>query len=111
MRFRLSAEDRERLGGPEWLDFDERLSTQEAEKLEAAGADPYALGTLRSSKPTVEALRIVIWLCLTRIGVDVKFEDVHFDLFALDAEREPGKAPSARSGSRTRGRSAASSRG
>lgn len=108
---KLSDEDRAKLGGPEWLEFEDRLSTREAEQIEAAGMSYREL--LALNKPATapaKAWRLAVWLCLNRAGVEIPLDEVHFNLFGLEPEIVGvGKAPSAKSGSRTRPASAATS--
>lgn len=108
MRIRLADEDRKRFVCPEWLEWDQRVDTREAEAVEEQGADPLRLlNELTGGNPSIRAIRLMVWLALRRSGVDIPFSECHFDL-AFAVERAEGKAPSAKSGSRTPGRSAAS---
>jgi len=106
MRIRLSDEDRERLGGPEWLEVDtDRFTVGEAQKVEEAGLPAGAfLGR------GFATLLTRIWIGLFRAGVTppASVGDMEFiNLAGLRVEDEsPGKAPSARSGARTRSTSA-----
>lgn len=101
---RLGDEDRAKLGCEEWLRFDERVRTDEAEAFEEAG------GSLKAfiDRTTVRWWRAMVWLALHRAGVKANFDDVHFDLNAITLEDEPGKAKSGANGSRTRRTSASS---
>lgn len=105
---RLGDEDREQLGCPvEWLEFEDRVLTGEAEEFEAYG------GALKHfiDRTTVRWWRAMVWLGLYRAGVKKAFDDVQFNLAAVQIEEEPGKAPSsAPDGSRTRRTSASSTR-
>lgn len=106
MRIRLSDEDRERLGCPEWLEVDlDRYSVAEAQKAEEAGLPAGAY--LGSGFLTLLSR---IWIGLFRAGVTppASVADMEFiNLAGLLVENEsPGKAPSARSGARTRSTSA-----
>lgn len=103
---RLGDDDRERLHCQEWLAFDERVRTDEAEAFEEAG------GTLKDfvDRTTVKWWRATVWLALYRSGVKARFEDVHFDLSAITLQDDPGKALSGEGGSRTRRTSASSTR-
>ena len=106
MKIRLSAPDRERLGCPEWLDFDlMNLSVEEAEALEEAGGDYrdfFAVG--------IRAIRSRVWVALHRAGVTVTpYGSLTFNL-VFETDGELGKAPSARAGRTTSSTSATSSR-
>lgn len=111
MKLRLSDPDRARLGCPEWLEYDrDQLDLADAEALEAAGGRwfDYAESTLAGSRARV-------WIALHRAGVTVTpYESLHFDVLGITYEDmpapSPGKAPSKRSGPRTRSTSAASGR-
>jgi hypothetical protein len=98
IRFRLSAEDRERLGAPEVIEYDEdKLRLSEARKLQkVTGLGPQQLADgLKAGD--FEVLGALVWLALHRVGVDVPYDDLDFDLGALqDLDEEPGpqgKAP------------------
>ena len=108
MKISLSAADQKRLGCAEWLEWNEELSTVEAEAIEEAGASPYDMGSLTTANPTTKALRLMVWLSLRRSGVDVELAGFDFNLFGLRFDRAPGKAPRARSASRTPAPSASS---
>lgn len=101
MRFKLSAEDRERLGAPEWIEYDhQHLSVRDARVLDAAGADWRAWGGRG-----LEGLALALWLALHKAGKAVPFDELDFDLFQIEFA-SPGKAPSTRSSSSTRSTSA-----
>lgn len=108
MRIRLSDPDRERLGCPEWLDFDvDHLSLEDAEALEAAGGD---YQKYFGSGPS--AVRVRVWVALHRAGVTVTpIEALTVNLMGMLFEGvTPGKAPSANGGKPTRSTSGTSSR-
>lgn len=106
MRISLSEEDRERFGCPEWLVLPDgfTLSALDAEALEVAGADWTLYGSQK-----VGGVRALVWLGLRRAGIDVPYADLDFNISRIRYEA-PGKAPSATSGSRTPGPSAARTR-
>lgn len=99
MQFRLNEEDRQRLGCPEWLEFDFRkLSFKEAialqkstdfksvEDLFSAFWKP-ALG--KDTDPTglvvdYEAVFCAVWLALRRAGVKVPYEELDFEARNID---------------------------
>lgn len=106
MKIRLSAPDRERLGCPEWLDFDlASLSFDEAQALEDAGGkyrDFFDEGLV--------AVRARVWVALHRAGVTVTpYGSLTFNL-VFEYDGAPGKAPSAKGGRTTKSTSATSSR-
>lgn len=105
----LTAEDRERFGCPEWLEFTS-VTTRDAEAFEDAGG---MVGWFdEDNRARVSWWRSQVWLALRRIGISLKYDEVHFSLTGVRVEtgETPGKAPSARSGSRTRKSSASSTR-
>lgn len=95
MKIRLSDADRERIGGPEWLDCSlDLLPVREAEAIEdATGIEPLEAIKLmipaREPHPTDPALiryrytprgmRLRVWLGLHRAGVEVSFDELDFD--------------------------------
>jgi hypothetical protein len=100
VKIRLSDPDRERLGCPEWLDYDPNfLSVDDAEALEVAGGK-YQDFIQRG--PAGDRVRV--WVALHRAGVTVTpFGALTFNLLGWQVQGdELGKAPSARSGSTTR---------
>ena len=107
MQFALSEEDRTRLGAPEVIDYDQlSLSVEDAEAIDEAGGDWRRWGTTQAG-----AFRAAIWLALRKAGSGISYTDVTFDIRALRVVQAPGKAPSARSGSRTPSTSATSPTG
>lgn len=84
IRFKLSPEDRERLGAPEVIAFDEtRLMLSEARAVQKASGyhpDDWFDG-LKKGAP--DAVAAVVWLALRRAGVEITYDDVDFDLGAL----------------------------
>lgn len=94
IRFRLSEEDRARLGAPEVIEFeDRRLMLSEARKLQAASGYHPAdfLDALRKSDPN--AIAALVWLALHRSGVEVEYDAIDFDLGGFEEmpESDPGK--------------------
>lgn len=99
IRFTLSSEDRQRLGAPDVLEYDEtKLKLSEARRLQkATGLGPQELADgLKGFN--LEAVAALVWLALLRAGIEVAFEDLDFDLSAFEevpADSEPvGKDPS-----------------
>ena len=108
MKLRLSAVDRERLGCPEWLDYDQdHLSLDDAEALEEAGGSYHEFFA-----PGAKAARARVWVALHRAGVTVTpYKSLTFDLVQMQFDGPvPGKAPSANGGPSTSSTSATSSR-
>lgn len=106
MRFRLSEEDRQTLGGPEWIEYDLlHLPVEDAELIEAAGGDWTAWGTQK-----IAGIRAAIWLALQKVGITLPYADVRFDVAAIVVD-SPGKAPSGNGGSSTPSTSATSRTG
>lgn len=102
---RLGDEDRERFGCEESLPFEDRVLTTEGEALEDAGGSIKAL----ADRSTVAWWRTTVWLALYRAGIRKPYDEVHFDLNAIQIQDdEPGKAKSGSSASRTRRTSASS---
>jgi hypothetical protein len=106
LRVQLTEADRERFSAPEWLDFDaSKLMTDEAEVLEESfgifAAEWIELFSNSQVKRPVKAIRAVIWLALTRAGLQVEPAAVQFDLLGVrieldeaDAEVDQGKGES-----------------
>ncbi len=133
LQIRLGDADRERLGCPEWVEYDfGSLTLTEAEILDDHGvtwdgelrygtpvldADGKAVlnadgRPMRTFKP--RATRVWVWSALRRAGVDVPFAELDFDTDAMsfkatgeaDSGKEPGSdsdAPSTPSPSETNG--------
>lgn len=98
LRIRLDPEARERYGCAEWLEVDyTRLSNTEAMTLDDLGIGYGQWFDMLNTKPTsARTWTILVWLALTRAGHRVGFEDVVFDLRALDKEEsddDAGKEP------------------
>jgi hypothetical protein len=107
VKLRLSDADRERLGCPEWLDFDlTNMSVDEGIALEVAGGD-----YTRFFGGGAETARTRVWVALHRAGITVTpYESLTFNLAALEMDGPVGKARSARAGRSTSSTSATSSR-
>lgn len=101
-RIRLTAADRERYGGPEWLDWDDgrKLTVAEATALqEHVGAAWEKYGQwLREGG--VVAIKWCLWVSLRRAGVEVDWAAFDPDLLGAEITRDPepevpveGKAP------------------
>jgi len=114
VRLKLSDEDRERLGAPEWIEYDPtRLMLDEAIAIQDhTGYGPDELGDALRGTPVVRhgepvmgpggrqrmrrdlrAWQSVVWVALHRAGVQVALPDLTFDLIGLDVggDEEPGK--------------------
>lgn len=96
MRIKLSDDDRATLGGPEWLEFDASvLMTDEAEVIEESfgifAEDWLELLASDQGKRPVKAMRAVIWLALTRAGLNVDPAAVRFDLLGIDTQPTAGE--------------------
>lgn len=100
-RIRLSDADRERYGGPEWLDWDEEhLSVAEAEILQEQLGVAWTGYTSWLRESGVAAIKWCLWVCLRRAGVVVDWAAFDPNLLAVAIERTPepeaepeGKAP------------------
>lgn len=106
MRIRLSDADRERIGGPEWLEVDmTRLTTSEALKLEEAGI-PY--GEFHSKGLLAILTRVYVGLLRAGVTPPAAAVDLDLDLVGMQAEADPslGKASSPKGSTRIRSRSA-----
>jgi hypothetical protein len=103
----LSDEDRERLGAPEWIEYDpQNLSANDAATIEVAGGNWRAW-----PGQSITSLRLAVLLALRKAGKDVTFDDVDFNILGGRFEAaSPGKAPSAKGSARTRSTSAGTSR-
>lgn len=96
MELSLSAADRGRFGGDEWLEWDpDQLSYDEAERVQEL------LGVKFTSYPawlkdgTAAAIRWALWLSLRRAGADLPWDDFKPELLGVRVRREPlGKDPS-----------------
>jgi hypothetical protein len=91
LKLRLPEADRERLGLPEWIDYDpSKLMMSEAEILQDYGIEPWDLGAALRGTPVVnpdgtpvmdgdkpkmranlKAWRFVVWVAARRAGADV----------------------------------------
>lgn len=101
MRFQLSAADRERLGAPEWVDYDpSKMTNREAAQLQRAGYDPPQEGLAAAwvaQQPDPDGpLRIdfdvwtaVVWMALRRAGVTVPYDELEFDAYGITVEPPP----------------------
>jgi hypothetical protein len=87
---RLGDVDRERYGGPEWLEVPDTLPMREAEALEEAGGA--YLDWFR--RHTARGFATVVWVGLHRAGVTLKWSELaDLDLGSiLIADADPGKA-------------------
>lgn len=115
MRIRLSDADRERLGCPEWIEYQpDRLMIDEAIEIQdAIGYGPDELldamqgvPLVRNGQPVLDsdgeqrvrrdlrAWQAVVWAALRRAGVDTPLQGLTFDLLKLRTalDEEPGKA-------------------
>jgi hypothetical protein len=106
VKLRLTDADRERLGGPEWLDGAVNpLRVREAEALEDATKLSTA-AALEAMEPTLEpmpggqkiryhysarGIRLRVWLGLFRAGVETSYADLDFDaqFLLIHHEAEP----------------------
>lgn len=108
MRFRLADGDRERLGLPEWIDFDiDSFDVIEAEEIEDAGYEAglfleQLAGRERATADggktvhiPARALRTATWLAAKRAGCAVPYAQFRFDLLGarMEASTEQGKDP------------------
>lgn len=116
MRIRLSDDDRERLGCPEWITYDaNRLTTLEGKQLQKAGFDPPRKAiaeawaaqfepidaeTYRQARIDYDVYTAVVWMALRRIGIQTTYAELEFDTVGMQWELEPapevdgGKGPS-----------------
>lgn len=83
---RLGDQDREYFGCDEWLPFDERVLTNEAEAFESFGGNLTAFTDAKK----VAWWRAMVWLTLFRAGVKKAYDDIQFDLNALRIEDNAG---------------------
>jgi hypothetical protein len=101
MQLKLSDADRDRWGGPEWLDWDEgaRLTIDEATQLqELLGVGYRSYRTwLGSAERNPSVVQWVFWLSLRRAGTVVAWDDLGgADLLAARHRDDPepeGKDP------------------
>lgn len=127
LRYRLSDADRERLGCPEWIEFDSSKITvrQLAEVERVTGLRPAAFHQgLTEEQPSAEHLWVRLWLALRQAGIEVALADFDFTIGSCraeftgsDASEAPGSTgkdpstpptrtrPSKRSSAATRSRS------
>lgn len=111
MKIRLTDADRERYGGPEWLDWDQdRLTVSEAEAFQDLIRDengnPVPIGRyggpggwIANGGPA--ATKWVLWLCLRRAGVTVDWAGFDPSIISVAVLHDPepevevaaGKAP------------------
>ena len=89
MKIRLSDPDRERLGLPEIVDYDElNLSVEDAQLIEDAGGDWTKWATTHPA-----GVKAAVWLTLHRLGTPVAWKDLTFNI-RLAQQVTLGKAPS-----------------
>jgi hypothetical protein len=97
VRIRLSDEDRERLGGPEWLEVDlDHYPVELAETIEAAGGE---WREFRNDRPA--SIRMWVWVGLRNAGITVDLTSLTFDLIGTRQEVTPGKDSSESDGDAT----------
>lgn len=91
LRLRLSDADRDRLGGPEWVEFDgTRLMVEEARLLRRyTGRSFKELGDALVEGGDEEAIAAMVWLARRRAGVDEKFSGLDFDMEGVEREDIP----------------------
>lgn len=99
VRVQLGEADRQRFGAPEWLTFDASvLMTDEAEVFEESFGifaeewfellDGVTADGTKIRRP-VKVMRAVIWLALTRAGLEVDPPAVKFDLLGVRTQPDP----------------------
>lgn len=89
LKLRLSDPDRERLGLPEIVDYDElNLSVEDAQLIDDAGGDWTKWGTTDPN-----GVKAAVWLALHKLGKPVAWKDLTFNI-RLCLQVSPGKAPS-----------------
>jgi hypothetical protein len=104
LRYGLSDADRERLGCPEWIEFDSAKITirQLAEVERVTGMRPASFHQgLTEEQPSAEHLWVRMWLALRQAGVEIPLADFDFavgscraEFVGEDAPGAPGKDPS-----------------
>lgn len=89
MKLHLSDPDRERLGLPEIIDYDElNLSVEDAQLIDDNGGDWTKWGTADPA-----GVKAAVWLALHQLGKPVAWKDLSFNI-RLCLRVSPGKAPS-----------------
>lgn len=99
MKIKLDEAARERYGCAEWLDWDaSRLSVAEAEEVqERCGVNPNDWNAYLNDGGA-RAIHAVVWIALNRAGHQIGWDDVDFDVLALDIQ---GDKPRRGKGSRS----------
>jgi hypothetical protein len=99
IRIRLGDADRERIGCPEWLEYDPAAATlAEHRKLRQVGFSIQTLGE-RLQEQDLDAVAALVWLALVRAGADVSFEDLDFALAELEMRADdPNQSARRRAG-------------
>ena len=95
IRIRLGDADRERLGAPEWVEYDTaRMRLGEVRALkQQTGMTPKQLAE-RIKDDDYEALGALVWLALVKAAVSVPFDELDFDFGGLDFKTDAeGEAP------------------
>lgn len=98
----LADEDRERIGGPEWLDVDIRdFDIDDCIDIqEATGLDFFAFRRGFPNDP--RAFKAVVWIALRHAGIVLDFAELHFKAYQGKwSDVTEGKAPEAQGESQT----------
>jgi hypothetical protein len=95
MKLILAEADRVRFGCAEVLPWDTGLSIDEAIEIQDRTGIAWTKwpDEIRAYNP--RALKAAVWLCLNRAGHQIGWDDVKFDVLALDvrSDESPGKDP------------------
>lgn len=110
LRFRFGVADRERLGGPEWYDYDNgKLMLSEARQLQKFTGMTVREFEEQAKRGDIEAIAFLVWLTRSRLGIKERYSDLEFDI--AEFEMDTSDDPKAIEGEVVEGNSAAPSRG